>query len=245
MINLQSSGLNSVSGNEDLTYKAPMDVISSAGTIHVFDYQLLYEMEKRIYDLEDLLSRTMGELEELKKTTSNLGRDANSDALTDIYNRRAFDRKIIEVYDVYKRYGIPFSLLFIDIDHFKTINDTYGHRTGDTVLVLVAKTLKNVLRRTDFLVRYGGDEFSIILYNTRLQQSSDVGEKIRRLIAYENLSKRENEDFHITLSIGIASIRKSDSVESFIHRADECLYLAKKKGRNLVIDEKKLPKKIT
>ncbi len=152
------------------------------------------------------------------------------DPLTRVFNRRKILHELEKEYERSKRFKQPLSILMIDIDHFKRVNDTYGHLVGDLVLQKVAKVIKNSIRKIDLVGRYGGEEFLVILPGTPLQGAVRVAERIRKKIEEENFPIVG----HITVSVGAAELREYDDIESLIHRADEKLYEAKKSGRNRV-----------
>ncbi|HWQ10767.1 MAG TPA: sensor domain-containing diguanylate cyclase, partial [Holophaga sp.] len=160
---------------------------------------------------------------------------ADHDGLTRIHNRRAFDERLVEELRRHQRYHHPMSLLMLDIDHFKTINDRYGHLVGDHVLREVGRILSETLRSTDFTARYGGEEFAIILPLTAEEQSRVLAERLRTLIAGAHFV-HGGEAFSITVSIGVATLfagaltKRKDLLE----KADKALYQAKNLGRNQV-----------
>jgi diguanylate cyclase (GGDEF)-like protein len=153
------------------------------------------------------------------------------DFLTQIYNRRATQQIVEQQFNQFQRYHSFCSLILVDIDYFKAVNDNYGHDTGDKVLQTVTTILKTHLRKTDTLGRWGGEEFLIILPNTRLEKALEVAEKLRLEIAKETI-----EDIACTISLGVKMFDANDhSSEEAIKRADQCLYTAKHKGRNCVV----------
>lgn len=160
---------------------------------------------------------------------------ADHDALTQLHNRRSFDLRILEEIERHKRYGLPLSLLMLDIDHFKQVNDTYGHLAGDETLRQLANTLRNTCRGTDFMARYGGEEFVVILPHTDISQAEILAERLRMAIS-ANSTEHEGRNIAITSSIGIATLEPGmiATPSSLIATADAALYLAKAKGRNMV-----------
>lgn len=153
-----------------------------------------------------------------------------TDSLTSLYNRRFQIEVLINSMNKFERYGYPFSVLIIDIDDFKKVNDTYGHQIGDEVLKAVAKSLTNNLRSTDIASRWGGEEFLVLLQNTDLDSAIGVAERIRRDIERLKILNVSR----VTVSIGVASYRKGESIESLITRADDAMYEAKASGKNNV-----------
>ena len=153
------------------------------------------------------------------------------DFLTKIYNRRATQQLIENQFLVFKRQPQACSLILIDIDYFKAVNDNYGHDVGDSVLKNVAQTLKKQLRKEDILGRWGGEEFLIFLPNTDLNAAQKMGEKLRYCVEQHFIA-----DIHCTISLGIKVLTPSDeSIEQAINHADKALYQAKHNGRNQVI----------
>ena len=154
---------------------------------------------------------------------------AETDKLTGLYNRQKFDfelSQLIAKNDVFKT---PHCLLICDIDHFKNINDTYGHLVGDNVLTEFAKILKSRMGNDALIARWGGEEFTIILSNTSLNDSAKKADDLRKYIAENTVT-----NVAFTISIGLATIQKDDTVLKLLERADTALYKAKNNGRNKV-----------
>jgi diguanylate cyclase (GGDEF)-like protein len=160
---------------------------------------------------------------------------ADHDGLTRIHNRRAFDERLIDELRRHQRYHHPMSLLMVDIDHFKGINDRYGHLVGDHVLREVGRLLSETLRSTDFTARYGGEEFVVILPQTAEEQAHILAERLRSIIA-EARFVHEGEAFSITVSIGTAAMQPGALTKrkELLEKADKALYQAKHLGRNQV-----------
>jgi len=172
----------------------------------------------------------MAALEESRLDAENLAR---FDALTGVLSRRA----LLEAFDAEveraKRYGSALACLMLDLDHFKTINDTYGHQFGDEVLHRIARVISEHCRTNDHLGRYGGEEFLIILPETRIDGATKFAERVRSAVAETSLDRNEE---HITLSIGVAEWRNGDdSTSRLISQADRALLEAKAAGRNRII----------
>ncbi|MCL2154107.1 MAG: GGDEF domain-containing protein [Leptospirales bacterium] len=175
-----------------------------------------------------------------KKRESDLSHVANTDQLTGIFNRRAFDNAFDRMLEQSRHNNEPLSLLIIDIDHFKQINDTYGHLHGDKVLAVLAKTLlSSISRPNDMVSRYGGEEFAVLLPSTNRFGAITLAESMR--ISTQKLSiPYDQEPFgntQITISIGATTCipSKDDTPISLIHTADKALYEAKETGRNMII----------
>lgn len=158
-----------------------------------------------------------------------------TDTLTGIGNRRLIDGRLrAAIAELQNSDATRTGLLFFDIDHFKNVNDSYGHETGDRVLRMVATTLQNSLRRTDVVGRWGGEEFAAILYDIVSSEAlSDVAEKARMLVEYSHLD-HEGASLSVTVSIGATLFRSDDTPETVMERADGLMYRSKKAGRNRV-----------
>jgi diguanylate cyclase (GGDEF)-like protein len=176
------------------------------------------------------LQRLVAELEEKNRLLQRL---SETDTLTGIANRRFILARFEETVKLATRHLFPVTAIMLDIDHFKNVNDTMGHQTGDEVLVKVAGAIRASIRDTDWLGRFGGEEFLVCLPHTDTESGVTVAEKIRRAVM--DLSWGD-KDLLVTVSGGVASMREGDSVDSLIARADAFLYLAKHSGRNRVSD---------
>ncbi|MCA4961851.1 GGDEF domain-containing protein [Pseudomonas sp. Y24-6] len=153
------------------------------------------------------------------------------DPLTDTGNRVAMDQTLQREIDMSRRHLQPLSLLMLDIDHFKRINDTHGHSAGDEVLKAVAASIKGQLRNVDMVFRYGGEEFLILLSNTGREAAAMVGERLRFATqAKEYLA--DGKSIELTVSLGCSTLLPGESAESLLRRADSALYVAKREGRN-------------
>ncbi len=159
-----------------------------------------------------------------------------TDKLTQLYNRTKIDELFQMEISKAARYHEPLSVIMLDLDHFKSVNDNHGHQVGDRVLQELAAVLQENVRDCDHLGRWGGEEFIIIAPNTDLSHARQQAEKLRQAIADFNFSVVR----HKSGSLGVASYHDSDSEESLSKRADDCLYLAKERGRNRVVDESEL-----
>jgi two-component system cell cycle response regulator len=173
-------------------------------------------------------------LQQAMAAKEKLERLTNFDSLTGLYNRRAILGKLCEYVDLANRYKDDFTLIMLDIDHFRKINDRHGHLTGDEVLESIATLIRGNVRGTDMVGRYGGEEFIIILPKTNLSSSWVVAERLRSIIAEAELKDSSGNVFTITVSQGLAGWERNDDAASLISRADEALRKAKEKGRNRV-----------
>lgn len=168
------------------------------------------------------------------KLTEELNRLATTDALTQVWNRRHLLTLGQQEFHRAKRYHRDLSVLMIDIDYFKKINDSYGHTVGDKLLTTLAQTILKSMRSVDHFGRFGGEEFLVFLPETDGQAAVHVAERIREIAANLVISSSET-DVSVTVSIGIATYTKDLTTETLIKRADEALYQAKNQGRNRVI----------
>ncbi|WP_271272186.1 GGDEF domain-containing protein [Aliamphritea hakodatensis] len=190
-------------------------------------------LEERYVAMNDRLQQMETESMQVRARIEAERTKAMTDPLTMLPNRAAYDEKIAAEFERWKRYQQFFSVAVCDLDFFKKVNDTYGHLAGDKVLRLVANILTNKCRSTDFVTRFGGEEFVILMPSTTSAEAAQAVDKIRHSI--------ENSPFNfhgksvtITMSFGVAEIEDADSIESLFNRADKALYTAKKNGRNRV-----------
>lgn len=174
------------------------------------------------------------DITERKKMEAELRRLATTDALTGVSNRRGFMEKVEHELRRAQRYGNPFTMIMVDIDHFKSINDNYGHQVGDLVLQKMALTIKSALRKSDIFGRIGGEEFSIVLMETEPDTAISISERIRSRIEALSIHTGK-ETVHITISIGLTFFREGDDISTVSKRSDEALYAAKENGRNCVV----------
>ena len=170
----------------------------------------------------------------------HLERENVTDSLMGIYNRRYFTRRLVEEVARSKRYGLPLSVLLIDIDFFKKINDLFGHPAGDSVLVNLGQLLQNNVRNSDIVARYGGEEIVIMTPNTPLKVATVLAERLRETVENSVMvqaeQKNSKQPIKITVSVGAASLYGQDETgETLIDKADKALYKAKQSGRNQVV----------
>lgn len=195
------------------------------------------EREQRLQGrYEDLIDKVELMEQETRKVKAHMEEErlrARTDPLTGLPNRAAYDEHIDQEYERWSRYRTPFSVVVGDLDFFKKINDTYGHLAGDKVLRLVAKVITKNIRVTDFVGRYGGEEFIIILPSTGAEEASQAMEKLRESLASSPFNFH-GKPVGITMSFGVTEIKEGDSLDDVFTRADEALYQAKEDGRNLV-----------
>ena len=201
--------------------------------------QTANEMQKNNNTLEARLNASRQEISQLQQNLETVRHESLTDPLTSLSNRKHFDHAIAKALHEGVERNEPMSLILTDIDHFKSFNDTWGHLTGDQVLRLVAMSMKQNVKGQDIAARYGGEEFAVVLPNTLLRSAVTVGDHIRRAVMSKELMKRSTGQNlgRVTISVGVATARNGDTVQSIITRADGCLYAAKRSGRNRVISE--------
>ncbi|MDX1573456.1 MAG: GGDEF domain-containing protein [Methylophaga sp.] len=183
--------------------------------------------------IEDLLCKLVYPLRNCQQYQQALDA-AMTDKLTGMPNRESFDRHLDREIDLSKRLHLPLSLLVVDIDNFKMINDAYGHSSGDRALTLIAETLINCLRRSDIAFRYGGEEFTVVLSHCDLNTAAQVAERLRNAVS-QLLCHDGSRSFSLTVSIGLAQIKADENSYQLFDRADKALYQAKTEGRNRII----------
>jgi len=197
------------------------------------------DMHQTNMALESRLNSSKQEIANLQESLEAIRTESLTDPLTSLGNRKFFDRALDAAIQHAHAKDEPLSLLMIDIDHFKSFNDNYGHLTGDQVLRLVAMALKASIKGQDVTARYGGEEFAIILPNTTLRQALAVADNIRRAVMSKQLKKKSTGEIlgRVTISAGVSILQPNDDIHMLIDRADACLYAAKRNGRNRVICE--------
>lgn len=186
------------------------------------------ELAQRNAELEALRAKLEAKQAELLAANAKLDALATTDGLTGIANRRTFQAWLEAECLRTKRYHSPLALIMLDVDHFKSLNDTYGHQAGDEILKMMGRLLTSSARNTDLVARYGGEEFAVILVNTDKAAAQEAAERLRRRIETEQWPHRP-----VTASIGIASWGPgADNASELISQADKALYFSKKTGRN-------------
>ncbi|HEU0189308.1 MAG TPA: diguanylate cyclase [Gallionella sp.] len=187
---------------------------------------------------ELFLQANVRDISERKKLEDELKRQARIDLLTGLNNRRHFFELAEQELARAKRYGAPLQALMLDVDHFKLVNDTYGHHAGDLVLQKLSEVCVQTLRGIDILGRLGGEEFAILLPETKGEQALEVAERLRLAVAGAAVPLEQGGSIHLTVSIGVASVAATDArIEDLLKRADTALYAAKNAGRNRVCCE--------
>ena len=182
------------------------------------------KLQSRLEEAEEKIQR---QAEEIRTQQS----EALTDALTKLANRRAFDEALAKNIEAFQDQRKPFSLLIFDVDHFKKFNDTHGHQAGDEVLRSVGRILTQTVKTTDIPCRYGGEEFALILPNTRVDSARIAAERVRKAIAGMEVNF-EGQSLQVTASIGVAEMTDQDNDAKLVRRSDDCVYAAKDAGRN-------------
>lgn len=218
------------------------------GGVHHCDYELTFDGERfgSLYfsrdkrfskrDLERLEAGISNLMPALRNALQYLNamQTATRDALTGVGNRIALEITAEREIAMARRNSQATALLVIDIDHFKRINDRYGHSAGDHVLIETARQLRKSCRESDSVFRFGGEEFVVLLSQTEENGASAIAERIRQAIATMN-TQYEQWGIHVTASIGIACLNRGEGLRAWFDRADRALYLAKQAGRNRVV----------
>ena len=194
------------------------------------------EMTRHTELLDLRLTQSSVTIEQLRSHLETVRKDAMTDGLTGIANRKMFDISLRECVTQALDEGAPLSLLMLDIDHFKAFNDSWGHDTGDDVLRLVARMLIRNIKGQDLASRFGGEEFTILLPRTGLQDATSLAETIRRAFVGRRIVKKDTGTIvgAIAVSIGVAQYQAGEALGEFVRRADAALYRAKNAGRDRV-----------
>jgi diguanylate cyclase len=220
-----------LSGNPSLE-----DLRSIAGTLLEATSRSIQRNQLMQEQLESVEQQTQN----LQKEVRKLRDEASTDPLTGLYNRKALNQQMQSLLATAEELqDHPFSILMLDIDHFKRFNDQYGHIIGDEVIRRVGMTMKALIRENDFAARFGGEEFTVLLPSTPLDDAVRIARTIHQAIAKLTLVRRSTQERlpGITVSVGAAMARPEDNCESLLERADQALYLAKEGGRNRIATE--------
>jgi len=174
-------------------------------------------------------------IKDLKISEDRLFELATTDSLTGLLNRGEGIRRFQQEISHSLRTGQPLSIIIIDIDYFKKINDNFGHQVGDKVIQLIARTILSTLRNYDTICRYGGEEFLVILPSTDLDKAIETAERLRKTVEKTKSSEQEHgAEVILTISLGVSALQPGDSLDGLVYRADNALYIAKEEGRNQV-----------
>lgn len=198
------------------------------------------DLESELCELQQEVERLRKQLDQTEQTLAKqaqqlelLQSEARTDALTGLLNRRAFDEALIRTVSAWRRRACPFSLVILDVDDFKLVNDQYGHAVGDDLLQQLASLLTRSLRDMDLLARIGGEEFAVVLPVTNASEAVVPAERLRQAVASRKF-EIQGQNLAVTISAGSTSVQPNDDVASVIRRADAALYAAKASGRNIV-----------
>jgi diguanylate cyclase len=193
-------------------------------------------LESTSNSFKEQLKHATHEIDQLKSKMAQYRNEALKDPLTQIHNRRGFQQKLTACIEKANTTDKPLSLIIADIDHFKKVNDTYGHLVGDNVLRAVAATIMDSIKGKDIAARIGGEEFAILLPDTSIEGAKALADNMRRVFEELDLKRRSSGESlgRITLSFGVTSHQDNEAIEDFVHRADQALYQSKADGRNRV-----------
>jgi diguanylate cyclase len=189
--------------------------------------------------LQTRMKMSTDDLKLLQQELEKSQQEAQTDALTSLFNKRGFEKRFELERIRAKQNELPFSIIMVDIDYFKRVNDTYGHLVGDSLLKSIANLLKSHLRKNDIASRYGGEEFLILLPETELDGATAVAQKIKDTLARKEWKLKETGESmgKVTVSMGIALYKLNEPEEALIKRADDALYLAKNNGRDRIVTQ--------
>ena len=193
-------------------------------------------MQVAIEQMKQQIEDSKQEISSLQDRLEIATLEALTDPLTELTNRKGLSMAIDESISSLEQAAAYPCLLMLDIDHFKKINDSFGHLLGDKAIKMVANTLKNQIKGKDTAARYGGEEFSVLLPETEIQNAQIVAENIRRIIESMSIKKASDKQVicRMTISIGVTRYQPDESISDFIGRADNALYQSKNTGRNRV-----------
>lgn len=206
-----------------------LDVQSLRQTLQAMT-EIIAHREQRhqatLRQLESQVNHLMRELDQAR-------RESTTDPLTGLYNRRAFEDCLGHAIGLNRLFGYPATMLLIDIDHFKRVNDTHGHAVGDLVLKAVAAQIVRVCKRkSDLVARYGGEEFAVIMRNTTLREAQRLAQQLVEQVRQHPIPIPDGEPIRVTISVGLSELADGESAEEWFRRTDALLYQAKQGGRN-------------
>jgi two-component system cell cycle response regulator len=255
LTDVQLPGMNGLELTKIIRQNYNADVIIMTG--YSLDYTIEESISRGASDLiikpirlEDLLLRinvVLKNRSEKKENSRKLEELTNltiRDDLTGLFNSRQFYSHITQEVDRSNRYFRPLSLILMDIDNFKSLNDTYGHLFGDKILSGMGGIIKSAIRMQDTAYRYAGDEFTILLPETELERAIAVAERVRQAIEIETQMLSNPKSLKVTVSIGVVEYLTDEEIKCFIHRADSAMYTSKRKGRNNISFAPALPQPV-
>ncbi|MGC8616396.1 MAG: GGDEF domain-containing protein [Desulfurella sp.] len=196
-------------------------------------YEELEKLKKINLSLRINLEKAMRNIEQERQSLEKIKVKVYRDGLTGLYLREYLQIKLKENLYFMQRYGRIFSLQMIDVDDFKDINDKFGHQIGDNVLCQIGNLIKKNIRTSDIPIRYGGDEFVVLMPETDINSAKKVAEKFVQKMS-KVVFRKKDEEFKVTFSIGLTSVRKDDTFESIMERVDAALYSSKRSGKNSI-----------
>ena len=245
LTDVQLPGMNGLDLTKLIRKNYNADVIIMTG--YCFEYSFKDAMDHGASDLimkpirlEDLLLRinmvikNRSERREHNRKLEELKNLSIKDDLTGLFNKRQFYNRIRQEVERSNRYFRPLSLILMDIDNFKSLNDTCGHLCGDEILAGMGKIIKSAIRKQDIAFRYAGDEFTIILPETGIERATAVAERVRQAVENETPLLSIPSDIKVTVSIGVVEYLTDEEIKNFVHRADSAMYASKRKGRNKI-----------
>jgi len=226
--------------NEIATVASAFTTAKTAEEMKSVAAEMMMRAKKMVEEnkaLENRLNQSASVMQQLREEMESVRKEAMTDALTGIANRKLFDAEFYRMVNEAHAEGKPLSLLICDVDFFKSFNDNYGHQVGDQVLKLVARTLKDGVKGRDLPARYGGEEFVVLLPETKLESAEIVGNALREALAAKDIQNRATGERlgRITMSVGAAQLGSNERPAELIERADAALYSAKQNGRNKVV----------
>jgi diguanylate cyclase len=212
---------------------AHLDSIQQRIDTHIEDEkQRQRQAEETEQHLRQRLQSLEGEAARLHSKVAEVHHQALKDAVTGLPNRMAYEERLAHEVAVWRRNKSPLAMLVWDLDNFKQINDTYGHQAGDKVLRVIGRTLAERPRESDFVGRYGGEEFVMLLVGSPMEQVVQVAEQVREEVANQQFHSESKQRIAVTISCGISEFREGDTPEAVFQRADKALYQAKREGKN-------------
>jgi diguanylate cyclase (GGDEF)-like protein len=222
-----------VAGNASLVAVEPVSAVTAR--VNAYRRRLLFAAAITLALAAGLATRLARPVARVFADLARLTRQAQTDGLTNLANRRALDERLDDEVDHAKRLGTHVAFVIADIDDFKSINDSYGHQTGDEVLRRIAQAFADAVRELDLPGRYGGEELALVLPGTNLTGARALAEKIRKSLEELPFTTPEGASFRVTASFGAACFPAQPTVESLVAAADAALYEAKRTGKNRVV----------